>query len=140
MFRIRCKREFGFQGSIFSLLLESYRRVGSATPPKLRFYVSKTGFSLEGSALSASFFSIEFHGSKVLQDSVVLLRFGCLKSTLFSVSRTAWKHLIASQSPISSEKSNVCTSATNSLEAFDCFTKSNLHFGKYAALGFTDIL
>ena len=140
MFRVRCKQEFGFQVSIHSSPLGSDRRVESALPPYFGFQVSKTRFSLKGSALSASFFSIGFHGSTLLQDSVVLLRVSCLKSTLFSVSRTARKHLIASQSRLSSENSNVCTFGTNSQEAFGCFTKSNLHFGKHAVLGCTKSL
>jgi hypothetical protein len=91
MLRVRCKQEFGFQDSIHSSLLESYRRVGSALPPNLGFQVSKTWFTLEASALLAFFFLIGFQVSLVSQDSTVLLRVCTQKSALFSDLRTSWR-------------------------------------------------
>ena len=91
---MRCKREFEFQDSLHSSILGSDRKVGSALPPNIRFQVSKTSFSLEGSALSAFIFSSRFHVSKELQDSRVLLRVSCMKSTLFSASRTVCRDSI----------------------------------------------
>ena len=110
---------------IHSSFLRSYRRVESATPPNLGFQVSKTPVSIESSAFSTFFFLIRFHGSKVSQDSKVLLRVSFLESRLLSalragcrvsmlhkvessgrnrrlapLERTAWKDLIASQSRV----------------------------------------
>ena len=180
MFRVRCKRKFGFQVSICSSFLgaivelgrlrlqilnfKSHRlcfllmaarfslssfwfgfkyqfaarlsmrssRVGSATPSDFDFQVSKTRFYIAGSALFAFFFSIGFHGSKVFQDSTVLLRVSTQENTLLSTLRTACrdsmlrkvgssgrsrkfapsarpakKHLIASQSRFSSQKNTL---------------------------------
>jgi hypothetical protein len=132
MFRVRGKRKFGFQTSIRSSLLGSYRMFGSALPPDVDFQVSKTWFSLDGSALFAFFFPVRFQASVISQDSAVLLRFACLESTLLSVSRrvcrdsmlrkvyshrrfrefarllrTARKRLIASQSRATTLKSTL---------------------------------
>ena len=111
-------------------------RIGSATPPSLSFQISKTVFSLDRSALVAFFFSSRFHGSKVFQDSTALLQVFTQENTLLSALRTACrdsmlrkvdssgrnrkfapsarpanKHLIASQSRVTSLESTLLSAS-----------------------------
>ena len=118
-------------------------RVGSATPPSLDFQVSKTVFCVAGSTLSASFFSVQFHGSTLLQDSAVLLRVSTQENTLLSALRTACrdsmlrkvdssersrkfafsarpakKHLIASQSRATTFESTLLSASRTACKMF----------------------
>ena len=139
MFRVRGKREFGFQTSIRSSLLGAIVELGRLCLQILDFKSHRLCFLSKASRFQPSFLEwvsslghfAGFYGaaSSLYSGKCDVLGFtGSLRSS------------IASQGRFSSEVSRVCTFATKNLKAFDCFAKSSLYFEKYAALDFTDSL
>jgi hypothetical protein len=139
MLRVRENREFGFQGWIRSSFFGSYRRVGSALPPNLRFHVSKTSFHLGSSALSAFFFRLCFKPRSFRR----IQRY-CFESLLRKIRCSRlYEQLVEIQCFAKSSLLGEVESLHllhDQQKAFDCFSKSSLYSGKYAVLGFTNSL
>lgn len=139
MLRVRENREFGFQGWIRSSFFGSYRRVGSALPPNLRFHVSKTSFHLGSSVLSAFFFRLGFMAQRFcralrccFESFLWKARCSRLHEQFVEIQRFAKSSLLEGF-----ESLHVCNEQPGK---FQCFTKSRPYFGKHAALGFMNSL
>jgi hypothetical protein len=121
------------------LTSQCYRRVGSASPPGFQFQVTKTWFSLEGSALLTFFFRLGFKSESFLRirrfySESLLWKARC--SRLYE--QVVGTRCFTKSSLLGGFGSwHVCYEQPGK---FDCFAKSSLYFGKLAALGFTDIL